>query len=109
MNFILVKENWDADEKRLKTGLQEQEEVLMQFEKDLASKEEEINDLKSQVEKLLQSSEKVKDLTKDNDNLEEQCERLKIKVFFCKTYQISLHNIMHNITIIIVIITTSSL
>ena len=75
-----MKENWETVTNRLKKGLEEQDEVLAPMEKDLASKEEEITDLNLQVEKLLQDSEKVKELSKENEDLDEQCERLKIKV-----------------------------
>ena len=64
----------------MKTGLEEQEEVLGQMEINLALKEEEITELNSRVEKLLSKSENMKELTKENENLDEQCERLKIKV-----------------------------
>ena len=78
--YSSVKENWETVTNRLKKGLEEQDEVLAPMEKDLASKEEEITDLNLQVEKLLQDSEKVKELSKENEDLDEQCERLKIKV-----------------------------
>ena len=74
------KRKCEEDTKRLKTGLEEQEEVLGQMEINLALKEEEITELNSRVEKLLSKSENMKELTKENEDLDEQCERLKIKV-----------------------------
>ncbi|CAB4013651.1 kinesin KIF20B isoform X1, partial [Paramuricea clavata] len=83
--ILKVKENCETDTNRLKKGLEGQDEILAQMEKDLASKEEEIADLNLQVEKLLQDSEKVKELSKENEDLDEQCERLKIKIFELET------------------------
>ena len=64
----------------MKTVLEEQDEVLGQMEKDLASKEEELGEVHAQVEKLLLDNKNVEKLTKENENFDEQCERYKIKV-----------------------------
>ena len=53
---------------------------MAKMDQDLISKDEDINQLNVQVETLLQDSMKVKQLTKTNEDLDEQCERLKIKV-----------------------------
>ena len=66
----------------MKSGLEESNQVVEQMEKNLASKEEENMSLISQIEKLLRSDERMKELMKENDDLQGQYERCKIKVWF---------------------------
>ncbi|XP_028407464.1 kinesin-like protein KIF20A [Dendronephthya gigantea] len=77
--------HYEVDIERLKNGLEESNQVVEQMEKDLTSKEKENMSLISQLEKLLQNEEKMKELTRENDCLDGQCERFKIKIFELET------------------------
>ncbi len=80
LTSFLAIENWERSSEPLTNRVTEQDEVMGEMDRDLASKEEEIARLNLQVQALLQDSQKVKELTKENEDLDEQCERLKIKV-----------------------------
>ena len=83
--ILKVKEECETCVEELKKGIVEQEEVMAKMDQDLISKDEDINQLHVQVETLLHDSIKVKELTKTNEDLDELCERLKIKIFELET------------------------
>jgi hypothetical protein len=75
-----VKEECERSAEAMKKGLMDQDELMANMDQVLETKGEEITQLTLQVETLLQDSVKVKELTKANEDLDEQSERLKIKV-----------------------------
>jgi ethanolamine utilization protein EutA (predicted chaperonin) len=75
-----VKEECERSAEAMKKGLMDQDELMANMDQVLETKGEEITQLTLQVETLLQDSVKVKELTKANEDLHEQSERLKIKV-----------------------------
>ena len=75
-----MKEECERSAEAMKKGLMDQDELMANMDQVLETKGEEITQLTLQVETLLQDSVKVKELTKANEDLDEQSERLKIKV-----------------------------
>jgi hypothetical protein len=75
-----VKEECERSAEAMKKGLMDQDELMANMDQVLETKGEEITQLTLQVETLLQDSVKVKELTNANEDLDEQSERLKIKV-----------------------------
>ena len=75
-----MKEECERSAEAMKKGLMDQDELMANMDQVLETKGEEITQLTLQVETLLQDSVKVKELTNANEDLDEQSERLKIKV-----------------------------
>ena len=87
--LFVVNQNWENVIQRMKTGLEEQEEVLAQMEKDIVTKESEITEYRLKIEELIKTiadrNEKVEKLSEENEHLDHQKEKLKIKVFELET------------------------
>lgn len=87
--FFIVNEKWESVTERLKTGLEQQEDVLAQMDIDLATKREGLSNIGEENEKLIQNisdkNGKMEKLKQEKEHVEDQKERLKIKVFELET------------------------
>ena len=87
--LLTVNEEWESVTERLKAGLKQQEDVFAQMDLDLATKRDELSNIGEENEKLIRNisdkNEKIEKSKQEKEHMEDQKERLKIKVFELET------------------------